>query len=173
MDNMPFKHNKCIIMEFVKYKETNYSVSRSGEIVNHITNKHLRHSVDKLKYHRVHPHINGKHTNLWVHRMVAECYIDNPENKPFVLHKDNDPENNNDWNLKWGTQSENVQQAYDENRISAKGEKNGRSKLTEIDVKIIREARKNGFKVGLIAKYYGMGAGWIGRICNGYHWTHQ
>lgn len=158
--------------DLVRYKNTNYSVSRSGEIVNNLSGKYLKHSINKLKYHRVHPHIDGRHKNLWVHRMVAECYIPNPENKPFVLHNDNNPENNNDWNLRWGTQSENIQQAYNDNRISAKGEKNGQAKLTEVDVKIIREANSMGFGGRKIAKYYRMSESWIYQICRRERWNH-
>lgn len=174
MDDSIIKHNRCHKMEnLAQYKNTRYYVSKNGTVINKESGKILVHSVNDLRYHRIHPRNNGKRMNLFVHRLVAECFIPNPENKPFVLHKDNNPENNHVSNLKWGTQSENIQQAYDENRISAKGEKNGQSKLTEVDVRIIREARTKGFRVRLIANYYGMSEGWIGRICNGYYWTHQ
>lgn len=52
--------------------------------------------------------INGS-THL-VHRLVALTYIPNPENKPCVCHKDNNPLNNHVDNLYWGTQAENMSQ---------------------------------------------------------------
>lgn len=71
-------------------------------------------------------HTRKKYTNvrLWdsdnqksyftgIHRLVAMCYIDNPDNKPFVNHQDGDPSNNHVSNLEWCTNSENVQHAYD------------------------------------------------------------
>lgn len=45
-----------------------------------------------------------------VHRLVALAYIPNPENKPCVCHKDNNPLNNHVDNLYWGTQAENMSQ---------------------------------------------------------------
>lgn len=49
-----------------------------------------------------------------VHILVAESWISNPENKPIVMHKDNNKQNNSIDNLKWGTISENTKQAYDD-----------------------------------------------------------
>ena len=42
-----------------------------------------------------------------VHRLVAEAFIPNPENKPFIDHIDTNPQNNNIDNLRWVTQKEN------------------------------------------------------------------
>lgn len=50
--------------------------------------------------------INGKRENL-VHRIIALTFIDNPENKPFVNHKDEDCMNNRVSNLEWVTEKEN------------------------------------------------------------------
>jgi len=58
-----------------------------------------------------------KQVSLWknnvgylksVHRLVAEHFIDNPENKSYVDHIDRDKTNNMYWNLRWATNSENV-----------------------------------------------------------------
>jgi len=56
--------------------------------------------------------------NELVHRLVAETFIENddPVNKNIVMHLDNDRLNNHVSNLRWGTQSENIQQAFKENR---------------------------------------------------------
>ena len=51
-----------------------------------------------------------------VHRLVALVYIPNPDNKPFVCHKDNNPKNNKVSNLYWGTQSENILQCVRDGR---------------------------------------------------------
>ena len=52
----------------------------------------------------------------YAHRLVAETYIPNPDNLPVVMHLDNNPQNNNVENLKWGTTLENNQQCSTEGR---------------------------------------------------------
>ena len=42
-----------------------------------------------------------------VHRLIAEAYVDNPEGYPLVRHLDDDPDNNEPYNLAWGTSQDN------------------------------------------------------------------
>lgn len=54
------------------------------------------------------PRLDGVKNKIYIHRVVAEAFIPNPENKPYVNHIDNNPENNHADNLEWCTHQENM-----------------------------------------------------------------
>lgn len=53
--------------------------------------------------------VNGKTVTRYVHRLVAQTFIPNPDNLPEVNHKDNNPANNCVSNLEWCTHEYNIQ----------------------------------------------------------------
>lgn len=57
-----------------------------------------------------------KRYNKSINRLVAQTFIPNPDNLPVVMHLDNDTFHNHASNLKWGTASDNMRQAFDEGR---------------------------------------------------------
>lgn len=69
-------------------------------------------------YNRVHLMKNGKEQNIYVHRLVAEAFIPNPNNYPIVNHKDEDKSNNNVNNLEWCTHKYNVNYGTATERMS-------------------------------------------------------
>lgn len=67
--------------------------------------------------------VKGKIKQISIHRMVAEMFLDNPNNKPCVNHKDGDKINNNVSNLEWASYPENSNHAwenglYESNRLA-------------------------------------------------------
>jgi hypothetical protein len=63
------------------------------------------------KYADIHLWRNSKYVSTHVHRLVAIAFIDNPENKPEVNHRDGNKLNNHISNLEWVTRSENLKHA--------------------------------------------------------------
>ena len=59
---------------------------------------------------------DGVRRNKYVHRLVAQAFILNPENKPTVNHIDCNPLNNNVENLEWATYKEQEEHKYSINR---------------------------------------------------------
>lgn len=51
---------------------------------------------------------NGKIKYAFIHRLVAQAFIPNPENKPTVDHIDRNKLNNNVNNLRWATYTEQI-----------------------------------------------------------------
>lgn len=82
----------------------------------------------------------GKCKCVKIHRLVAEAFVPNPENKPFVNHIDGNKLNNNITNLEWCTNQENVIHAYKMGLCKIKrGEDNHWSKLTNEQAEWIRK----------------------------------
>lgn len=63
----------------------------------------LKQVQDKYGYLKVCLSIKHKHKSKFVHRLVAEAFIENPDNLPVINHKDENPSNNNVSNLEWCT----------------------------------------------------------------------
>ena len=78
----------------------------------------------------------GKVKKTGLHRLVAECFIPNPDNKPVVNHKDSNRSNNHENNLEWCTQAENIQHGYSFGNIKPTrhrlGKKTGNTEYSQI-----------------------------------------
>ena len=87
----------------------NYSVSDHGNVRNEKTGKNLKGSYNDQGYLRVCLNNNKIKHHKYIHKLVAEAFLLNPENKKCVDHIDNDKQNNNIINLRFATHSQNNQ----------------------------------------------------------------
>lgn len=79
----------------------NYEVSSLGRARNPRTGRILKPFYSGRGYLMVSFCINNTVKKFYIHRLVAQTFIPNPENKPQVNHKDKNKENNRMENLEW------------------------------------------------------------------------
>ena len=110
------------IWKDIKDYEGRYAVSNLGRIKSYPKKGHghnsiiLKSKLTKDGYYETALLSKGKGKNQYkyirTHRIVAQAFIPNPENKPEINHKDGNKLNNNVDNLEWVTSSENQLHAY-------------------------------------------------------------
>ena len=95
----------------VKGYEGLYVVTSEGSVIGLRSGKELK-TTNVRGYLRVKLYRNAQPKMYLVHRIVADAFIPNDDNKSQVNHKDGNKSNNNVENLEWVTQSENQVHAY-------------------------------------------------------------
>lgn len=142
-----------------------YEITRDGKVIN----KHTGHTLAPQPNGKGYLRVSIGKKLMFIHRLVAEKYIPNPENKPQVNHKDGNKLNNCVDNLEWVTNQENRNHAVD-NDLQVTGEKCSWSKLTEDNV---REIRANpGYENEYWARKFGVSRSTISDVVNYRTWKH-
>jgi hypothetical protein len=128
-----------------------YSVSNFGRVKSLARKNRKKEKIMKLecraKHFGISLYINGTKKYYSIHRLVANHFMYNPNNYPFVCHKDDNTADNSIKNLYWGTHQDNMNDMVN-NGKSCKGEKrwgerNPMSILTEDKVLKIKKLSKN------------------------------
>jgi len=126
---------------FKQFKNTEYHIGDNGTILstqewNGTSSRVLKPHLVKGYYAIELVYDSNRHFHK-VHRLVAELFVDNPDNKPTVNHKDFNRLNNVFTNLEWMTLSENVKDAWVNNRMQI-GEDRPNALLDDKDVETIK-----------------------------------
>lgn len=111
-------------MEIWKKFCDNYSISNYGKIRNDKTNNVLKLQINHKGYYKTNVSINNKIKTVFPHRLVAQYFLQNPNNYDIVNHKDCNKLNNFYSNLEWCTLKYNAQHASENgllNIVNKKG----------------------------------------------------
>ena len=148
----------------------NYSISNYGNVRNNKTGKILS-PRDLRGYKRVSLWYNKKANDHRIHRLVAEEFIPNPDNKLEVNHKNGIRNDNRVENLEWVTGKENAEHRSNVLNFgdTYKGMKNGNSFLSDEDVINIRNSKLSRKQ---LSETYNVSVTQIGRIIKNKLWTH-
>lgn len=151
-----------------------YEISDHGRVKRNLVKGGFRIlKTDKGEYFRTTICTQDIKKRYPVHRLVAMYFIDNPNDYRIVLHLDNDRYNNHYLNLRWGTNSQNLKQSYDDKRRICIGENNNLSKLTSDQVMSIRSLYKSGkYPQHQIGKMFGIHQAYVSEIIRGLTWKH-
>jgi plasmid maintenance system antidote protein VapI len=115
----------------------------------------------------------GQKRKFQVHRLVAEAFLGEAPSSSQVNHKDGDHANNRLENLEWLSRRANQLHAIEAGLYGGRGEKHGRAKLTDAQVRQIRQkyVPRYGEQTKL-AREHGVSQVLISKIVNGEVWTH-
>jgi predicted XRE-type DNA-binding protein len=101
----------------------------------------------------------------YIHRLVAQAFIENANNKKEVNHLDGDRSNNHLYNLEWVTRRENEKHAHEMGLKNQTGENNPMCKFSDETVKQIRLMYNTGnYKQSELAKMFNVSKMQVSRI---------
>lgn len=160
-----------------QFRNTNYYITDNGEVFSKRKNgfRKLVSPIGKDGYNKIGLCQNGNRTYYRVHRLVAECYISNPNNFEQVNHINGIKTDNRVDNLEWVSHSGNITHAYKTGLIPS-GEKSHMSKLKKEDVDFIRknyEYKSKKYNSKTLSKMFGVGYAVILRIVKNKLWKYE
>lgn len=111
---------------------------------------------------------NGLFRYAMGHRLVAETFLDNPNEYPIVHHKDNNPKNNRVDNLEWCTYSQNTNYAVEAGNFKQRYTKinNPSLRLTDLQITGARRLKQIGWSLTEIADILNCSRGYVSEIIN-------
>jgi len=149
----------------------NYIITKEGSIISLYTGTQLYVHTNKKGYQFVRLCANGKSKTYLVHRLVAECWLPNPDELPQVNHKDGNKANNCVWNLEWCTCQENVTHSVNAGLVK-RGDERPNAKLSDEEVIRLRALREEGLNYYELGKLFNIAYQTAHKVCSRMTYTH-
>ena len=130
-----------------------YSVSNEGKVrSNYRTLKVLKDWTHTSGYRRV---ALGRNNYKYVHRLVAICFVPNPNNLPDVDHIDGNRNNNSVSNLRWVTAKQNAIYGAERHNWESQRIASAKRRIHEVKKKEYEDLISQGYSLRYIAKMFG------------------
>lgn len=119
-----------------------YQITDDGKVWTKKQNKYLKPSINK-GYWFVILRKDGKSYSRLIHRLIAEAFIPNPDNKPCIDHKNGKRQDNSLENLRWCTYDENNNNPITKRRMSVGSTGKKHSDATKLKMSEQKTGEKN------------------------------
>lgn len=163
-------------MSMIEYKDmkedSRYEISKLGIVRNKQTKKIKSQYVSSTGYYMISISRNNKSNPYRVHRLIANNYMENPENKPSINHKDGNKLNNCIDNLEWCSHQENMTHAFKTGLANNTGENNGMAKINIEIARNIKKMLRAKISQQKIADSFGISRSLVLGINTGRLWKH-
>ena len=156
-------------MKDIKGYEGLYAITSCGKVWSYRAQKFLKPVKDKDGYLCVNLTVKRKAKHCAIHRLVAEAYIPNPENKTDINHIDENKEHNYISNLEWISHKDNCNHGTRNKRIA---EKNSIPIYCEELDKVFPSAHEVERQLGIDNSHISMCCRGKRKTCGGYHWRY-
>lgn len=141
----------------------NYLIYPDGRIYSKRTKDFMSCYLNPVGYYTVGFSKDGERSRFYVHRLVAECFVPNPQNLPEVNHIDENKLNNHVDNLEWCSREYNCSYGTRSKKI---GEKCGKS-VEMLDLKT-GEVLQTFSSMAEASRQTGINRNGISMVCNGH-----
>jgi hypothetical protein len=150
-----------------------YEVSDRGRVKSCRRRRLLALVVNKRGYVQCNLYKGGRVKNFLVHRLVVRAFIGPIRGGLQVNHKNTVKTDNRVENLELVTAERNRQHAREKGLVKPlKGEANPRAKLTEAEVRTIRQLRAEGVTIRELAEQFSVTERTISKIVHRRAWAH-